>query len=263
MSWQQLFPDYDVPVEILRLVAGHDAFEDVSFGYKSSPNFAATLPFGNSHVNLLVYIRVEHPDPEKRELKRFPRFSVGYLEHGEYNKDCFLWLDTDDADTAVKYAHWMWRHACDAYADVKGLMAYPVHPDRPVTDFGSLHEHCDANVLGVAEEVMHAFGDPEADNWNRSAGFLIVKAVQEMLNLWMTQWRFDPNQWYENFRQHAVRQTEASDGAKGDLLVYKGLWINDHRDGTYSTIAERDIVTGTFRECTDLLFELAKDAGLI
>jgi len=178
--------DWRPPYELLHFVEEHEAFGDASWHNDIMPSFIAALPVGPPGGAVHLTLWCDHPDPEQREMGG-PRFRLSLDEH-KYDTRTFWQRSTNDLAEALRLAEWPYRMIVTAHRDLVEILDDPPHPDRPITDFTSMHDQVDANVLGDADECLEAFGGPDTPIHD-NVGVEVIDAAHHLLDHWLIDWR--------------------------------------------------------------------------
>ena len=192
LTFANQFPEHFAPPAVLTETAAADGYDliDTSDSHDNCPSFAFPIdtPLVDrnraDYSELFATIWCEHPDPQARAPGIAQRFLVVAANPGDASEPYFTYA-TDDALHALRIAHELSQWATSVFADAAGILDNPTYPDKPIEDFSDLHEHCDANVLGLGEVMWERYdGAPCLRNLRID----LMNAVQEMVNDWIV-WR--------------------------------------------------------------------------
>ena len=92
---------------------------------------------------------------------------------------------TDDALHALRIAHELSLWATSVFTATDKVLDKPTYPDKPIENFSDLHDHVDANVLGLSEVMWVRY---DAAECLRNLRIDLMDAVQNMVDDWIV-WR--------------------------------------------------------------------------
>ena len=165
---------------------------DTSDENDASPSFA--FPIETPHFDrnraeyseLFATIWSGHPDPYLRKPARAQRFAVIAANPASPN-DPYFTFATDDALHALRIAHELSLWATSVFTAADKVIDRPTYPEKPIESFSDLHDHVDANVLGISETMWERYDGAEC---LRHLRIDLMNAVQNMVDDWI-MWRVE------------------------------------------------------------------------
>jgi hypothetical protein len=127
-----------------------EQWEDNSWHNDAMPHASLYLreaKEGDTYPMPTVEVWVNYPKPDDREIGTRYEFVFCRDWAGESGRDLCLWRGEDEEIAKI------WERAARSAKSMIGIIV--TRPDlMACTTFAQLHDHCDANVLGDAEEVI-------------------------------------------------------------------------------------------------------------